>query len=94
MSEMLKDGMDANLGSLEFWGQTAEVRDLYFAELRREAPLSRHEPPDDLLGMPEESRTPYWAAVRYDDIRRISRDPVTFRSGAGVQFADAPPELL
>jgi cytochrome P450 len=91
---MLKDGMDANLGSLEFWGQTAEVRDLYFAELRREAPLSRHEPPDDLLGMPEESRTPYWAVVRYDDIRRISRDPATFRSGAGVQFADAPPELL
>jgi cytochrome P450 len=36
----------------------------------------------------------YWAIVRYDDIRRISRDPGTFRSGDGVQFADAPPEML
>jgi cytochrome P450 len=36
----------------------------------------------------------YWAIVRYDDVRRISRDPATFRSGDGVQFADAPPEML
>ncbi len=86
--------MDANLGSLDFWGQTAEARDEYFAYLRREAPISRHEPPEDLLGMPAENRTEYWAVVRYEDIRRISRDPATFRSGAGVQFADAPPEML
>ena len=44
--------------------------------------------------MPRETRTEYWAVVRYDDIRRVSRDPATFRSGDGVQFADAPPELL
>ncbi len=86
--------MDANLGSLDFWGQTAEERDRYFAQLRRDAPVSLHDPPDDLLGMPEQSRTQYRAIVRYEDIRRISRDPVTFRSGDGVQFADAPPELL
>ena len=36
----------------------------------------------------------YWAIVRYEDIRRISRDPATFCSGRGVQFADAPPEML
>jgi cytochrome P450 len=36
----------------------------------------------------------YWAIVRYDDVRQISRDPATFRSGDGVQFADAPPEML
>jgi cytochrome P450 len=86
--------VDANLGSLDFWGLSAEERDVYFAKLRREAPISRHEPPEDLLGMPEESRTHYWAAVRYDDIRTISRDAATYRSGDGVQFADAPPELL
>ena len=86
--------MDANLGSLDFWGQTAEVRDSYFAQLRRDDPISLHDPPDDLLGMPEQSRTQYRAIVRYEDIRRISRDPVTFRSGDGVQFADALPELL
>jgi cytochrome P450 len=91
---MINDAMDANLGSLDFWGQTAEERDRYFAQLRRDDPISLHDPPDDLLGMPEQSRTQYRAIVRYEDIRRISRDPVTFRSGDGVQFADAPPELL
>jgi cytochrome P450 len=91
---MIENAMEADLGSLDFWAQTAEERDRYFAHLRRDAPISRHDPPEDLLGMPEETRTPYWAVVRYEDIRRVSRDPATFRSGAGVQFADAPPELL
>jgi cytochrome P450 len=85
---------DVNLGSLEFWGQPAEARDLYFDHLRRDAPISRHEPPEDILGLPQQGRLHYWAIVRYDDIRRISRDPATFCSGAGVQFADAPPEML
>ncbi len=84
----------ADLGSLEFWGQPAEVRDRYFAELRRAAPISRHEPPEDILGMPEQGRLHYWAIVRYDDIRQISRDPATFCSGLGVQFGDAPQEML
>ena len=45
-------------------------------------------------GLPDQGRMHYWAIVRYEDIRRISRDPATFRSGDGVQFADAPPEML
>lgn len=36
----------------------------------------------------------YWAIVRYEDVRRISRDPSTFCSGQGVQFGDVPQELL
>ena len=32
--------------------------------------------------------------MRYEDIRRISRDPQTFCSGHGTQFGDAPPEIL
>jgi cytochrome P450 len=32
--------------------------------------------------------------VRYDDVRAVSRDPERFCSGQGVQFADAPPEML
>ena len=44
--------------------------------------------------MPQQGRLHYWAIVRYEDIRRISRDPATFCSGEGVQFADAPPEML
>jgi cytochrome P450 len=86
---------EADLGSLDFWGQTAEQRDRYFERLRRDQPLSRHAPPEDILGLDStEERKDYWAIVRYEDIRRISRDPATFRSGDGVQFGDAPAEML
>jgi cytochrome P450 len=85
---------DIDLGSLDFWGRPAEERDRYFATLRAEQPISRHEPPEDILGLPEQGRQSYWAVVRYEDVRSISRDPQTFCSGMGTQFADAPPEFL
>src|SRR5438270_1715544 len=94
MSTSQDTSREADLGSLEFWGQPAEQRDDYFDYLRREAPISRHEPPEDILGLGDQERLHYWAIVRYDDIRRISRDPATFCSGQGVQFGDAPPEML
>ncbi len=83
-----------DLGSLHFWGLPAQRRDRYFERLRRDAPLSRHAPPEDILGLPDQERMHFWAIVGYEDIRRISRDPATFRSGDGVQFGDAPPEML
>jgi cytochrome P450 len=83
-----------DLGSLDFWGRPAEERDLYFAELRRDAPISRHQPPEDIMGVSDQERMSYWAIVRYEDVRSISRDPETFCSGRGTQFADAPPEFL
>lgn len=85
---------EVDLGSLDFWATPAEQRDRYFAELRRDAPISRHRPPEDIMGLPEQERMSYWAIVRYEDVRGISRDPETFCSGQGVQFADAPPEFL
>jgi cytochrome P450 len=85
---------DADLGSLDFWGRPAEERDRYFDHLRREAPISRHKPLEDILGLGEQGRLHYWAIVRYEDIREISRNPETFCSGEGVQFGDAPPEML
>jgi cytochrome P450 len=85
---------DVDLGALDFWGQPAEERDRYFALLREERPLSQHEPPEDILGLPDEGRQSYWAVVRYEDVRAISRDPKTFCSGQGTQFGDAPPEFL
>jgi len=85
---------DWDLGSLDFWGRPAEERDQYFAELRRDAPISRHQPLEDILGVPDQERMDYWAIVRHEDVRRISRDSETFCSGQGVQFGDAPPELL
>ena len=48
---------EVDLGSLDFWGRPAEERDRYFAELRREAPISRHQPPEDILGLPDQGRT-------------------------------------
>ena len=47
---------EVDLGSLDFWGRPAEERDRYFARLRREAPISRHEPPEDILGLPDQER--------------------------------------
>jgi cytochrome P450 len=93
----VSDGQHApswDLGSLDFWGSPAEERDRYLAELRRTAPISRHRPPEDIMGLPDQDRMDYWAIVRYEDVRQISRDPETFCSGQGTQFADAPPEFL
>ena len=83
-----------DLGSLEFWGLTARERDRHFEVLRREEPLSRHQPPEDLLDVGDAERRPYWAVVRYDDVRAISRNPAVFCSSQGTQFGDAPQELL
>jgi cytochrome P450 len=85
---------DIDLGSLEFWGLPARERDRSFAVLRREAPVSHHRPLEDILGLQERDERGYWAIVRYHDIRRVSRDPATFCSRQGVQFGDAPPEML
>jgi cytochrome P450 len=85
---------DFDLGALEFWDQPAEVRDRAFAVLRHEAPVSHHQPPEDILGVTERDERGYWAIVRYEDIRRVSRDPATFCSGQGTQFGDAPAEML
>jgi cytochrome P450 len=83
-----------DLGAMEFWDQPARVRDQAFAVLRREAPISHHRPPEDILGVQERDMSGYWAVVGHEDIRRVSRDPATFCSGQGTQFGDAPPEFL
>ena len=85
---------DTDLGAVEFWDQPAEVRDEAFAILRREAPVSQHKAPPDLLGIGDYDDRPYWAIVRHEDVRTISRDPQTFCSSQGVQFGDAPQEML
>jgi cytochrome P450 len=94
MSSEMSGFGDADLGSLEFWGRPARERDRYFELLRRQTPISRHEPPEDILGLGDQGRLHYWAIVRYEDIRAVSRDPASFCSGEGVQFGDAPPEIL
>jgi cytochrome P450 len=83
-----------DLGSMEFWDHPARERDRAFELLRHGEPVSHHQPPEDILGVSERDERGYWAIVRYEDIRAISRDPQTFCSGQGVQFGDAPPEVL
>ena len=86
---------DTDLGDAGLLGpRRPQERDEVFAMLRSEAPLSQHAAPEDMLGIGEIDDRPYWAIVRYEDVRNISRDPETFCSGQGVQFGDAPPEML
>jgi cytochrome P450 len=82
-----------DLSTLAFWGRPMEERDASFAELRRERPISWHRPPEGML-MPSEDDPGFWAVVRHADIGHVSRNPRLFCSGQGVQFQDAPPELL
>jgi cytochrome P450 len=91
---MTREPDPINLSARSFWAQPMPVREAAFAELRRERPISWHAPPESVLVEPEEGTGGYWAVVRYDDIRTISRDPATFCSGRGVLFDDAPPEML
>ena len=85
---------DIRLGALDFWDRPAEERDADFARLRSEAPVSHHEPPENLLEVEEVDERGYWAVVGYEDIRHVSRHPEVFCSGQGTTFGDAPPELL
>ena len=49
---------DVDLGALDFWARPAEERDVYFRQLRLAPSLTSHEPPEDLLGLPDQSRQP------------------------------------
>jgi cytochrome P450 len=83
-----------DLSSAAFWAQPFDVRDAAFAELRRERPISWQRPTEAVLVEPEDSTGGYWAVVRHEDVRQVSRDPETFCSGRGVLFEDSPPEML
>ncbi|HEX3910134.1 MAG TPA: cytochrome P450 [Solirubrobacteraceae bacterium] len=83
-----------DLSGLDFWAQTPVVRGEAFARMRSEQPISWHRQPDATMLPQEEGTGGYWAVMRYEDVRTVSRDPETFCSGAGVLFEDAPPELL
>ena len=52
--------------------------------------------PPPLAWAPKDYPPPrgYWAVTSYEDVRTVSRDPVTFASGAGVMpFDNLPPEV-
>jgi cytochrome P450 len=90
----LSDPASVNLSSLAFWQLPEDEQEQGFALLRREAPIAEMPPiEDELAAIPQEDPTGYRAIVRYDDIKRISRDPQRFSSAEGVVAGDVPLEL-
>src|SRR3954452_9358821 len=81
-----------DLSSLAFWARSTDEREESFAELRAERPVSWHRAAEGVLEDPEAPG--FWALVRHEDIAAVSKSPKLFCSGRGVQFMDAPPELL
>lgn len=83
-----------DLSGLDFWAQAPAGRCEAFARMRAEQPISWHRQPDASMLPQEEGTGGYWAILRYEDVRTVSREADTFRSGAGVIFEDVPSELL
>lgn len=79
---------------MEFWALRPAERARGYAWLREHEPVSWHRQPESRLIPAQEGTGGYWAVVRYEDVRTVSRDPQRFRSGDGVMFEDIPAELL
>jgi cytochrome P450 len=81
---------DIDLGSWKFWVQDDDLRDGAFATLRREAPVSFHQP----LDTPGVQAGPgHWAVTRYDDVWFASRHPHIFSSRPSITINDANPDV-
>lgn len=82
-----------DISSKAFWALTSDQRELTFAQLRADDPVSWQRPVEDAVS-PDPNDPGYWAVVRHADIRKVSRDNHTFVSGHGVQFDLLPPSVL
>ena len=82
-----------DLSSRAFWSTAAADREVVFAELRAQRPISWHPPVEDSL-LPDPNDPGYWAVTRHADVVAVSRDSETFLSGKGVLFESVPEELL
>ena len=83
------DAPDVDLGSIEFWGRPAEERDHYFEYLRRAPPVTRHEPPEDILGMSDQGRLHAQAALRASRERNDGRLPAAKPDGYARHYVRA-----
>jgi cytochrome P450 len=92
--ETVIEAPPVDLSPHSFWEQPLAERESAFARLRVEVPVSWQRQPESPLVPADELTGGYWAVVRYDDVRSVSRDPETFCSGRGVMFEDAPQEFL
>jgi cytochrome P450 len=81
---------DIDLSSIDFWGQTPELREAGFAALRREKPVSFHKEFEPPPNVPLPRGPGYWALSKHRDVLTASRDAETFCSGKGSQIPDLP----
>ena len=82
-----------DLSSVAFWSSTAAEREVTFAELRRERPISWHRPVDNGL-FEDPNDQGFWAVVRHADLVEVTRRHDDFLSGEGIVFESMPQELL
>ncbi len=81
---------EIDLGSWKFWVLDDDLRDGAFATLRREAPISFHQP----LETPGvESGAGHWALTRFEDVHYASRHPHIFSSSPSITINDANPDV-
>lgn len=76
------------LSEPSFWVSTS--REDVFARLREHNPVTWQEEPETIWS---ESGRGYWAVVRHDDIRAVTRDAHRFVSGLGTELFDLPVEV-
>ena len=76
---------EINLADMDFW--LREDREGAFAKLRRERPISWHEPPEK--DAPALGRG-FWALTRAADLLEVSRNTEVFSSAQGITLADVP----
>jgi cytochrome P450 len=81
---------DIDLSAWKFWVLDDDLRDGAFATLRREAPISFHEPLDTPGAQPGAG---HWAVTRFDDVWYASRHPQIFSSSPSIVINDGNPEL-
>jgi len=81
--------MDIDLSSLGFWARPYEERERAFHWLRDHDPVSWHRPPEPLAPGLENAKG-FWAIVRYEDIKQVSRSAKVFSSAQGVFLDDFP----
>lgn len=91
-SEGKPDYDELDLSATSFWLKPVEEREAIYAELRQKRPISWQRPVEDAV-TPDPDDPGYWAAVRHEDIVRISKDNATFISGQGVLF-DLLPDIF
>src|SRR5882757_7743209 len=82
-----------DLSEMKFWSTSPQERELGFARLRAENPVSWQRQPESTLGATTDNQG-FWAVVRYADIAAVSKAPDRFCSGQGARLDNIPPEVL